>query len=114
MGRFVKGDVVVAPFPFSDLSAAKKRPALVLAALTGDDVILCQITSKSVQDSYALAIRKADFTTGGLPQNSNIRPNRLFAADSTIILYRAGVLTPQKVHEVVSRIIQILNPGSTQ
>jgi mRNA interferase MazF len=34
MGTFVKGDVVVAPFPFSDLSAAKKRPALVVATLT--------------------------------------------------------------------------------
>lgn len=43
MGRFVKGDVVVVPFPFSDLSAAKHRP--VLASLAGDDVILCQITS---------------------------------------------------------------------
>ena len=44
MGAFVKGDVVVAPFPFSDLSAAKKRPALVVATLAGNDVILCQIT----------------------------------------------------------------------
>jgi len=31
MGAFVKGDVVVAPFPFSDLSSTKKRPALVVA-----------------------------------------------------------------------------------
>ena len=40
MGRFVKGDVVVIPFPFSDLSATKRRPALVTTALPGDDVIL--------------------------------------------------------------------------
>jgi hypothetical protein len=52
VGRFVKGDVVVAPFPFSDLSAAKKRPALVVASLTGDDVILCQITSQTIADNY--------------------------------------------------------------
>ena len=48
MGEFMKGDVVVVPFPFSDLSANKKRPALVVATLTGDDVILCQITSKAI------------------------------------------------------------------
>lgn len=46
MGRFVKGDVVVVPFPFSDLSTTKRRPALVVADLTGDDVVLCQITTR--------------------------------------------------------------------
>jgi mRNA interferase MazF len=109
MGKFVKGDVVVAPFPFSDLTAAKRRPALVVASLTGDDVILCQITSKSVADSYAIPITKSDFTSGGLPQDSNIRPNRLFTADGNIILYCAGVLTSNKVQEVVAKIIQIVS-----
>lgn len=108
MGRFVKGDVVVAPFPFSDLSAAKKRPALVVAELTGDDVILCQITSKTITDQYAIPIGDQDFATGGLHQASNIRPNRLFTADGNIILYRVGKLAPPKMEEVIKRIVQIL------
>jgi mRNA interferase MazF len=45
MARFVVSNVVIVPFPFSDLSESKRRPALVLAVLTGDDLILCQITS---------------------------------------------------------------------
>ncbi len=61
MGRFVKGDIVIMPFPFSDLSASKKRPALVIASLAGDDVILCQITSRPIRDRYALAIEEKDF-----------------------------------------------------
>lgn len=109
MGKFVKGDVVVVPFPFSDLSATKRRPALVVAALAGDDVILCQITSKTIADSYALAISDADFSSGGLHQESNVRPNRLFTADSNIILYRAGILSLQKVQAVIARIIQIIS-----
>jgi mRNA interferase MazF len=105
----VKGDVVVVPFPFSDLSASKKRPALVVAALTGDDVILCQITSKTISDNYAVPLANAHFKTGGLHQDSNIRPNRLFTVDSNIILYRAGELTPSKIKEVVAKIVEIVS-----
>ncbi len=109
MGKFVKGDVVVAPFPFSDLSATKKRPALVVAALAGDDVLLCQITSKAMVDEYAISIADADFTEGGLHQPSNVRPNRLFTADGKIVLYRAGVLTSQKMQQVVAKIVRIVS-----
>ena len=108
MGRFVKGDVVVAPFPYSDLSSTKRRPALVIAPLVGDDVILCQITSRTIADQYAVAISPKNFTSGGLSQASNVRPNRLFTADTNIILYRAGILAPAKVEEVVTKIIQII------
>ncbi|TET61184.1 MAG: hypothetical protein E3J52_01960 [Promethearchaeota archaeon] len=44
MARFIKGDVVIVPFPFSDLTKSKRRPALVISNLKGDDIILCQIT----------------------------------------------------------------------
>jgi mRNA interferase MazF len=109
MGRFVKGDVVVTPFPFSVLSVSKKRPALVIATLTGDDVILCQITSKNVADSYAVPISNKNFTTGSLKKDSNIRPNRIFTADSNIFLYRIGVLAAAKVQEVTAKIIEIID-----
>ena len=41
MEKFVKGDVVVVPFPFSNLSRAKRRPACVVTVLDGHDMILC-------------------------------------------------------------------------
>jgi mRNA interferase MazF len=75
MGRFAKGDVVIVPFPFSDLSASKLRPALVVAALIGDDVILCQITSQAKSDGYAISVGPTDFASGGLPKDSNARPS---------------------------------------
>ena len=107
MARFVKGDVVIVPFPFSDLSQANRRPALVVAQLTGDDLILCQITSQAVSDSYAVAVTNADFINGALNRNSNIRPNRLFTADKGIIIYKAGQLRPEKLQEVIDKIIDI-------
>jgi mRNA interferase MazF len=108
MARFIKGDVVVLPFPFSDLTQAKRRPALVVADLKGNDVLLCQITSQWVKDEYAISIDDRDFIKGNLKQKSHIRPNRIFTADSSIILYSVGRLSHVKCDEVIEKIIKIL------
>jgi mRNA interferase MazF len=108
MGRFVKGDLLVLPFPFSDLSATKRRPALVVAELTGDDVIVCQITSQALADGYAIPITSSDLDKGTLHRNSHVRPNRLFTADSNVVLYQIGSLKASKMQAVTARIIQIL------
>lgn len=107
MGRFIKGDVVVVPFPFSDLSQSKKRPALVLADLDGDDIILSQITSQSIYDSHAVKILENDFDDGTLNKSSNIRPNKIFTADENIILYKLAHLKEEKIKEVTNKIISI-------
>lgn len=92
MGKFIKGDVVVVPFPFSDLSQSKKRPALVLADLDGDDLILSQITSQSVYDSHSVKILENDFDDG-------------------IILYKTGHINEAKIKEVTTKIISIFTKG---
>lgn len=108
MERFVKGDVVVVPFPFSDLTRAKRRPALVIAELKGNDLILCQITSQSIRDRYAVSIDENDFETGTLRRRSNVRPNRIFTADRHIILYKVGHLKPEKINQIMEKIVSIL------
>ena len=107
MEKPVKGDVVVVPFPFSDLSASKKRPALVVSAIKGDDLILCQITSEARSDEYAVLLSSSDFIQGSLNVTSRIRPSRLFTADKLIILYKAGSLKKKKIAEVEQAIVKI-------
>jgi len=108
MAGFVKGDVVVIPFPFSDLSGSKKRPALVLADLPGDDIILCQITSQQSKDIFTVAINPTDFATGSLPVASNIRPTRIFTADKNIIIRKAGTVKTAVVAKVAKVLIDLL------
>ncbi|MDP2796202.1 MAG: type II toxin-antitoxin system PemK/MazF family toxin [Methanoregula sp.] len=108
MGELVKGDVVVVLFPFSDLSSAKKRPALVLATPDGDDVILCPITSRLVSDRYAILIGEDDFSSGSLRQESNVRPTRIFTADKKIIQYIAGHLKDDAIEKIAKRVIEIV------
>jgi len=104
MEKFVKGDVVVLPFPFSDLSISKNRPSLVIANLKGDDIILCQITSQSRDDPDAVELKQKDFQRGGLNIDSWIRPNRLFTADISIIKYKVGRLKEPKIKKVKNKL----------
>lgn len=108
MAEFIKGDVIVVPFPFSDLTNTKRRPALVITKLTGDDLILCQITSKNVSDFYSILIKEIDFISGSLNQISNVRPNKLFTADLRIILYKVGHLKEKPMREIIQSIIKII------
>ncbi len=108
MGKLVKGDVVVVLFPFSDLSNTKKRPALILATPDGDDVILCQITSRLVSDRYAILIGEDDFSSGSLRQESNVRPTRIFTADKKIIQSIAGHLKDDVIKKIDRRVIEIV------
>lgn len=107
MGKPVAGDVVVLPFPQTDLQAGKRRPALVVASLPGDDLILCQITSRARSDGFSIPLKPADFATGQLRVASFIRPNRLFTVEQSVILYTVGRVTDAKLAEVRTRVRQI-------
>ena len=56
MGKSIVGDVVVVPFPQTDLTAGKRRPALVVATFPGDDLVLAQITTRPTVGACAIPI----------------------------------------------------------
>ena len=107
MEKFMKGDVVVIPFPFSDLSASKKRPAIVVANLAGSDYIIAQITSVARNDGYSISLANKDFKIGKLPQDSFIRPSKLFTADKSLISYKAGEVSDKKIKEIEKALVKI-------
>ena len=109
MEKFVKGDIVILPFPFSDLSATKRRPALVLANLEGDDIILCQITSQFVKDKYAITLDDSGYSQGSLHKISNIRPSRLFTAEKSIILRKIATVKGEMIKRVINTLFEIIN-----
>jgi mRNA interferase MazF len=108
MGSFIKGSVVILPFPFSDLSDSKRRPALVLVDLQGDDLICCMITSQNNRNRNSLPLKNEHFKTGTLNRDSNIRPDRIFTADSKIILRKTDQLEDSKIDAVIDRVVNIL------
>lgn len=109
MESFVKGDIVVIPFPFSDLSKTKRRPALVLAITEHNDLILCQITSQYNFDNFSIQLEDEKIIGGKLAKKSYIRPNKLFTADHDLILYKVGSIGKSIHEKVVNQLIQIFS-----
>jgi len=104
----MRGEVVIVPFPFSNLTGAKKRPALILIDLPGPDVVLAAITS-SGNDPNAIVLDAQDFQKGRLDHPSFIHPTKLFTFEKSLIGGVAGNIKTAKWKEVVAKIIYLLN-----
>lgn len=104
MERFVAGDIIVVPFPFTDLSTTRKRPALVLASLEGDDIVICEITSRMRKDSYVVSLENKDLESGSLRTKSIIRLNRLLTINRNKINYKFGKIKQEKLEEVFAKL----------
>lgn len=107
MERFVKGDVVVLPFPYTDFSSVKKRPAVVVANLRGQNVILAQITTNQRNDEDLINLRKKDFSSGSLNADSFIIASLLFTSDASRIAYKAGKIKQDKIKEVQNKLVEV-------
>ena len=108
MEGLVRGEVVVINFPFSNLKGLKKRPALVLKEISGDDLVLCQITGRSFDKSEEVLIDRSDFIEGNLRKESHVRFTKLFTADKSSILYKVGKIEREKVEEITESLCEYL------
>ena len=104
------GAVVLVPFPFSDLSRAKLRPALVLADAGRGDWVLCQITSKPYADLHAVMLDEMDFETGSLRVKSYARPGKLFTANESLMSSQAGRLKQDSLTRILGAVVALLRP----
>lgn len=108
MEKFVKGDVVVLDFPYSDMKNKKRRPVLVLKIPKGDDVIVLQITASSYEKNVEIKIKNDDFKQGGLKRDSFIRIDKIASVEKSLIKYKAGSLKLEKFKEIMDKIISFL------
>jgi len=108
MGLFTKGTVVLVNSPYSDLSRAKYRPALVVADVDYGDLLLAQITSKTFGDRNAVELTEGDFVDGGLMVVSYVRAGRLVTIEPKLIKRQLGTITEAKRKEVVEAIAAVI------
>ena len=105
---FRQKDIVLIPFPYSDLTGSKQRPALILSneTLKGDDEICCLITSNP--KSGGMKIEEKCFNEGKLPFSSFVKPERLFTINSKIIRKKLGSITNRFHNNILENVIYFL------
>lgn len=101
-----RGTVVLTPFPFTDLSGRKVRPAVLVSRSdrTGSDVILAFITSHRDQELSAadLLVEQTDpdFAQTGLKVDSVIKCDKLVTVDTSVLLGEIGELSKHLIDEL--------------
>jgi mRNA interferase MazF len=105
--------VVLVPFPFSDLSQAKLRPAVVLADAGRGDWILCQVTSNPYGDDRAIRLVDVSFASGSLRVTSYARPGKLFTANRELVVTQVGGLKAESFQEIIEAVVDILHSSLT-
>lgn len=102
---FKQGDIVLVPFPFTDLSGNKVRPALVLShKQTGDDVTVCFISSIIAKNvlAFELVLNEKDigFKNTGLKIKSLVKVNKIATLDKKVILGKIGQLDTANLNKI--------------
>lgn len=102
------GSLVVLPFPFSDLRAAKHRPVLLLTAPDGYGDFLAMAVTSQAGHPESLALTQLDMQAGTLPKASWIRTDKVVALNRALVAKEIGkvgaALRLQAVHRLCARL----------
>lgn len=104
---YKQGEIVLVPFPFTDQTASKLRPALVISGSAYNetaDVLLVQITSNNRNDNFSVSIDNNHDVAKPLKYISEIRCNKLFVAEKSLIINSISQVKPAVVTKVIAKI----------
>ena len=113
---FKRGDVVLVPFPFTDLTAVKQRPAVVVSSSSVNrvrpDVIVVAITSQIPQKLAAddWAIPASELTAWGLPKPSMVKTAKLFTIHQGLIKKSIGAMPGSSIGGLLERVAAEFQP----
>lgn len=109
-------EIVLVPFPYSDLSSAKRRPVLIISNNNYNnsfpDILVCVITSNFFKDDYSVLLKDYDLEIGILPEQSVIKCHKLFTIQQSQILKRFSIINKAKFDEVINMLNRLIEKSS--
>ena len=104
-------EIVLVPFPYSDLSATKRRPVLIVSNNDYnngfDDVVVCVITSNRFRDDYSVLLENSDLEIGVLPESSVIKTHKLFTIEQTKIIRKFSQVNEDLYEKVEGKLKEL-------
>jgi mRNA interferase MazF len=109
---YEQGDILLVPFPFTNLGGIKKRPVLVLSHDSYNkksaDIITCGITSNVKDAQCSVLIDNSSLSSGSLPTQSRIKADKLFTLDKTIIIKKIGKIDKETMKAVKEELLKVM------
>lgn len=106
------GDIVLVPFPFTDLSATKRRPVMVLSTegcnRRSEDFVTCGITSNLKDRGHSVVIDSGDMAEGTLPVKSQVKADKIFTLERSLVLRRLGKVRPDVLASVRREVARVI------
>ena len=109
---YEQGDIVLIPYPFTDLTTVKKRPVLVLSNKNynsnSDDIVTCGITSQLKDDKFSIVISQKDLSAGSLPKTSRIKTDNIFTLEKSLVVKKIGKVNKDVIKQVKYHIAKLM------
>jgi mRNA-degrading endonuclease toxin of MazEF toxin-antitoxin module len=121
MAKFKKGDIVLAPFPYSQWESTddeKVRPQIVILQMqvqtTGggvqNDYVVCPLTTRDIRDPNAIPVHSGDYADGVPTNGSRVRPLYLYGTAEQAIIRRIGSIKSPKMKSIIDCIVTCVRP----
>ena len=104
-------DIVLIPFPYTNLTATKKRPALVISYdifnKNNQDILVCQITHNLKQRAHSIIIDNSNLENGNLAVESLIKVSKIFTIDKALAIQKIGKVNSKTYRNVYDEICKL-------
>ena len=109
--RVNQKEIVLLPYPFSDLEGTKVRPALVVSNnffnKKSEDCVMIPLTSVIKDEPYSVVINQKDLSAGKLLKPSRIRIDKIFTVEKSLISMKIGIIKEDVLKKIKIEIQKI-------
>ncbi|MFQ5497575.1 MAG: type II toxin-antitoxin system PemK/MazF family toxin [Nitrosopumilus sp.] len=111
--QFERGEIILVPFPFTDISKSKLRPVLIISHTsynkTSSDFICCGITSNLNNKNNSVLLSNVDMKDGTIQKKSRIKFANVFTLQKDLAIKRIGQINSKKLNIVISSITNLIS-----